>query len=317
MFKKEPLRILFVILALIAAWYICRTIILPNIDARIEFENKTLSGQQEPPYQYRLLKPLIGKMMETAVFTILGDVRWAHVISYAFLSFLTFLGIFTTFHAYLSRDFSASTALIGTLLLMAVLPLSASGYYMEGDYITLLFYIAGLILIRQGKDAYLPAIIGIGALNREQIVFLLVWYLLHQKTLTGRRVFWALMGFTVWLAVFFGVRMYFGFKPSPYTSALHVANNTDLANLFILILPLWFSNVAGFVVMSLMAFRKSNLFYKYSLMSLTVYGVLFFFNGNMWELAKFLPAYLILIPMSLQTLTGEYIPETAPPTLPA
>jgi len=52
-------------------------------------------------------------------------------------------------------------------------------------------------------------------------------------------------------------------------------------------------------------------------MSLTVYGVLFFFNGNMWELAKFLPAYLILIPMSLQTLTGEYIPETAPPTLPA
>ncbi|GAB4456985.1 MAG: hypothetical protein OHK0041_21910 [Anaerolineales bacterium] len=41
-----------------------------------------------------------------------------------------------------------------------------------------------------------------------------------------------------------------------------------------------------------------------------IYIAFFFINGNLWELAKFLPAYLILIPMSLQTLTGEIIHNT-------
>jgi hypothetical protein len=143
------------------------------------------------------------------------------------------------------------------------------------------------------------------------MVFLLVWYLAYlaaQRRLTWRHNLWALVGGAAWLIVFLGVRMYFGFKPSQYTVALHVAHNTSLANLWTQILPLWLSNVAGFVVMSAMAFSKSNLFYRLSFISLAAYIVLFFFNGNMWELAKFLPAYLILIPMSLQTLTGEFIP---------
>ncbi len=320
MFKKEPLHIVLLILALIAAWYLCLTVILPNIDARIEYEKRVLAGQQEPPYQYRVLQPLAGRMLQSAAFVLLGDERLAHIFASAFLSFLTFLGIFTAFHAYLRTDFSAGTALIGTLLLMAVIPLSVSGYYMEGDYINLLFYILGLMLIRRQKDAWLPALMGVGALNREQIVFLLVWYLAFlagQRRLTARRMVWAAAGAAFWLAVFLGLRMYFGFKPSQYTYALHVAHNTDLTSLFTLILPLWFANVAGFVVMSVMAFRKSNLFYQLSLISLAAYTVLFFFNGNMWELAKFLPAYLILIPMSLQTLTGEFVPEAAALSRPA
>jgi hypothetical protein len=311
MFKKEPVRLVLLILALIATWYVCRSVILPNVESRIKHENKILAGQQEPPYQYRVFKPLVGRLLETMFFFLFRDENRAHVMAYGFLSLLTFLGIFMFFHAYLAKEFSASTALIGTLLLMVVFPLSVTGYYMEGDFINLLFYILGLLLIRQGRDAYLPLLIGVGTFNREQMVFLLVWYLAYlaaQRRLTWRHNLWALVGGAAWLIVFLGVRMYFGFKPSQYTVALHVAHNTSLANLWTQILPLWLSNVAGFVVMSAMAFSKSNLFYRLSFISLAAYIVLFFFNGNMWELAKFLPAYLILIPMSLQTLTGEFIP---------
>jgi len=37
--------------------------------------------------------------------------------------------------------------------------------------------------------------------------------------------------------------------------------------------------------------------------------IFFFFNSILSQLAKFLPAFLIMIPMSLQALTGESTEE--------
>lgn len=302
-------------LALISTWYVSRTVIIPQVDERIELTNRILSGEQSPPYQYRLLKPILGRAFETAISPLIGDRRWQHIIAYGLLTFMTFLGIFPSFYSYLQRDFSGTTPLIGVLALQVVIPLSITGYYMEGDFVNLLFYIIGLSLIRQEKDEYLPVLVGLGALNREQFVFILIWYFAYsigQKRLTLRRVLLASASLLVWFAVYIGIRMYFGFKPSQYTIALHMASNTNMGVLFTSILPLWISNVAGFVILSILAFRKSNAFHRLSFLSLLVYVALFFVNGNMWELAKFLPAYLIMIPMSLQTLTGEFISDGNP-----
>jgi hypothetical protein len=70
------------------------------------------------------------------------------------------------------------------------------------------------------------------------------------------------------------------------------------------------AEVAGFVVLSIFAFKKSSGFYRLSFLSLLAYSVLFFLNGNIWELAKFLPAFLIMIPMGLQVVTGELMSNT-------
>lgn len=310
--RKEPALIILVMLALISTWYVSRTVIIPHVDGRIEHVAGVFSGQQSPPYQYRVLKPILGRAFDAAISPLIGDRRWQHIISYGLLSFMTFLGIFLAFYSYLQRYFSGSTALIGVLALQVVIPLSTTGYYMEGDFINLLFYILGLSLIRQEKDAYLPVLVGLGTLNREQFVFILIWYFAYfigQKRLTLRRVLLASVSLLVWFAVYIGIRMYFGFKPSQYTVALHIASNSNMGILFTSILPLWISNVAGFVVLSIFAFKKSNVFHRLSLLSLLAYVISFFVNGNMWELAKFLPAYLIMIPMSLQTLTGEFISD--------
>ncbi|MEP0807291.1 MAG: hypothetical protein HRF47_17550 [Chloroflexota bacterium] len=306
--KKQPVLILLVTLALISTWYVSRTVILPNIDVRIEHIDRIFSNQQTPPYQYRVLKPLLGKLFETTISPFIPGIRGRHVLSYGLLDFMTFLGIFFAFHAYLRRNFSASASMIGVLALQAVIPLSTSGYYMEGDFINLLFFILGLSIIRQEKYGWFPLLMGLGALNREQTVFLLLWYLAHlieQQTLTLRRLRYAFAGLLLWLAAFTAVRMYFGLKPTPYPFTLHIASNTNVGILFTSILPLWLSNVAGFVVLAALAFRKSDLFHRLAFLSLLIYIAFFFINGNLWELAKFLPAYLILIPMSLQTLTGE------------
>jgi Gpi18-like mannosyltransferase len=299
-------------LALISTWYVSRTVIIPHVDGRIEHADKVLSGQQSPPYQYRVLKPILGTAFESAISPLIGDRRLQHIISYGLLSFMTFLGIFLAFYSHLQRDFSGTTPLIGVLALQVVIPLSTTGYYMEGDFINLLFYILGLSLIQREKDGYLPALVGLGTLNREQFVFILIWYfawLIGQRKLTLRSILLALASLLVWFAVYAGIRAHFGFKPSQYTVALHLASNLNLGILFTSILPLWISNVAGFVVLSIFAFRRSNTFHRLSFLSLLAYVVLFFVNGNMWELAKFLPAYLIMIPMSLQILTGEYISD--------
>jgi hypothetical protein len=60
-----------------------------------------------------------------------------------------------------------------------------------------------------------------------------------------------------------------------------------------------------------LAFKRSIRYFKLAFLSLGVYGALFFVNGNLWEMAKFLPAFIIMIPMGLQTLTGQYIEASA------
>lgn len=307
--KQMPLIAILLTLASISAWFVCKNVILPNIDRRMEHESKILSGQMEPPYQYRLLEPLLGAAGRAAVSLFTENERAQHVVSYALISFAAFLGVFVSFYFYLRLDFSENASLMGTLLLQAVIPLSVTGMYMEGDFINLLFYILALILIRRGKDRWLPVLFVLGALNREQFVFMALWYILYLIAKRKAAISTALLAaacLLAWGAAFLGTRLVFGFAPTQYTIALHVARNTDAVNLFLAVIPLWAAEVAGFAFLCVLAFRSSNWFYRLSFLSLLPYSVLFFLNGNLWELAKFLPAFTAMIPMSLQLLTGEF-----------
>ncbi|MCA2002041.1 MAG: hypothetical protein LDL51_09270 [Chloroflexi bacterium] len=307
--KKLSLMTVLLTLALISSWFICLNVILPNVNSRIQRESEILSGQMEPPYQYRLLKPLLGAAVGAVVSVFTESAFAQHVVSYVLISFATFLGVFFSFYSYLRYNFSQGASLIGVLLLQAVIPLAVTGEYMEGDFINLFFYILGLIFIQREKYRWLPLLFVVGTLNREQFIFLAVWcaiYLFAKGRMTLSKALLVLACFLTWSVVFAVVRMYFGFKPSQYTFALHVARNTDALNLFGRILPLWAAEVGGFAVLSVLAFRKSDWFYRLSFLSLLPYGVLFFLNGNMWELAKFLPAFLAMIPMSLQGMAGAF-----------
>lgn len=303
-------------LALISTWFVCQNVILPNINVRLKHENKILAGKMEPPYQYRVLKPLIGRGLQR-LFSILTSRRHVqHFVAYTLISFLAFLGSFFLFHFYLKFYFPDYISLIGALLLQVVIPLSVSGYYMEGDFINLFFYILGLTLIQRERDEYLPLVIILGTLNREQFAFIVVWYFIFtitQRKITAQKMGLVLASLLAWLVAFIGIRMFFGFKPSQFTVTLHVANNTSIDNLLWLIIPSWAAEVAGFIVLCILAFKNSNWFYKLSFLSLIIYVGLFFINGNLWELAKFLPAFLIMIPMALQVVTGRFIDQEMQP----
>lgn len=311
--KLKPILILIIMLALISTWYVCNKVILSNIEARIEFADEILSGQMKAPYQYRVLKPLIAEALQILISPLIRSTRIQHVVSYSVIAFVTFLGIFYLFYLFLRNLFTEKTAIIGVLLLQAVIPLSVTGYFMVGDFIAVFFFLLGFNLMLGRRDIFLPLVIGLATLNREQMIFLVVFYVIYlisqQKIFNKRNILIVTACIAAFLLVFFSVRFYFGFKPTDYIISLHVARNTNLYNLFRSIIPLWLAGVAGFIALCAFAFNKSNTFFKLSFLSLGLYTLLFFLNANLWEIAKFLPAFLIMIPMGLQILTGEFVDQ--------
>lgn len=312
---RPPVFILILILTLISTVYMSVVVVGPNAAVRIRHEERILSGGMEAPYQYRVLQPLIGRGLQTLTASFVSSSAMRHTLAYALFDYLVFAGIFFAFYVLLKRSaLTDASALLGLALLQVVIPLSVTGYDVNGDFITLFFYLLGLNLAFSGREEYLPLVIGIGALNRDQIVFLLAFYLAyrlgHPRGTEGRALRVVALSLIAFTLVFLALRLYFGFRVSPATPQMHVALNTDPQNLPHILL-FWLAQTAGFAALCALAFKRSIRYFKLAFPSLGAYAALFFLNGNLWEMAKFLPAYIILIPMGLQVLTGEYVETSA------
>jgi len=308
--KVKPVYFVIFLLTLLSFQTISQYTILPDIDTRINIQDSILSGQMEPPYQYRLVKPILGYSLQSIILTMGTDKIKAHELSYRILIFFVFLGIYSLFYIYLKNFFSDNICMLGLVMLQVVIPLGITSIWEEGDYYTLLIYLIGFNLMLKNKDYYLPFLIAVGIFNRDQVIFLLAFYVIYLYS-EGRlfeRKSLIIIFSSVILSVFAYLlpRFIFGFKESKYTVHHNTSSNFDLWKQ---IVELWVGEVLIFVILCLKAFKKSSIFFKISLICLGIYVIIFFFNGIMTQLAKFLPAYLILIPMSLQLFKNEFTGE--------
>lgn len=305
--KIRPVYFIVLLLTLISFQIVSVKTIQPDVKKRIQLQDTILSGQMEPPYQYRIMKPVLGYTLQTFLSPFIKDKIKSHILSYRIILFFVFLGIYFLFYKFLKRFFSENTCIIGLLLLQIVIPLGITSIWEDGDYYTLLFYLIGLNLIFSGKDLLLPFVIFIGEFNRDQIIFLLVFYCIYlfenKKLFNRRSILIVILSVILWAGAYYSMRLIFGFKESIYTVAHNLHSNRSAWEL---ILELWIAQVFIYVILSVKSYKRSSLFFKGCLLSLIVYFGIFFFNGILSQLAKFLPAYLILIPMSLQYITGEY-----------
>lgn len=302
--KFRPIYFLIILLTLISYKIVDDMWLTPHSVVRYEHQMSILKGEADYPFQYRVLKPTMGFALQKIIYLVAHNSYRANLYSYRIITFFAFLLIYTCFYYFLKMFFSDLTCMIGLLLLQIVIPLTINGKYGEGDFYTFLFYTIGLILIFKSKDYYLPLVFGIGILNREQIIFLMVFYvayLISQKRLFTKKSYIVITLSVIACAIVcLALRWKFGWK---YT----VVNKNAISNITNIwpVIQLWAAEVLLFVILSLKAFKKSNQFFKLGLISLSAYITIYFFYGYMGELAKFLPAYLIFIPMSLETLTGE------------
>ncbi len=286
-------------------------ILTPDLLTRNEVQTNILTGQMDYPYQYRVLKPAIGYTLQKFISIFIPNRFRAHLYAFEIITLIAFFFFFFCFYRFLKIFFSDTTCIIGLILLQLVIPLSITSVWQEGDFYNFVFFTIAFLLMFRSKDYYIPLVFAVGMLNREQIVFLMVFYiayLISQNKLNTKKSYFVILLSTAACAfVYFGLRWKFGFK---YTE-VNYNSSRNIENIWHII-QLLAAEILIFAILSIKAFRTSGKFFQLGLISLGLYFILFFFYGYMGELAKFLPAYLILIPMSLQVLTGEFIEPGKP-----
>lgn len=278
-----------------------------SVPRRLAHHEGVLKGVIEPPYRHRVLAPVAAELLQTILESLglRGEEKKAQrlTVAYFLIVFVSLALTYGFFHSFLREWFGEREALIGCLLLMAVIPLSITGYFVDDDFVTLALYAVGFRLFIAGRDWLLPLIVFVGTFNREQTIFLVVFWLAYQSGIGNafrRRTlclaFCCALAFLIpWVAI----RYIQGNPPTRYTVSYHVHHNIEHLGM---ILRLWSMDVLLFVVLACVGLRHAPRFFRYALATLPVYVTAFFLKGNMWELAKALPMYLILIPLSLFAL---------------
>ncbi len=300
----KPVYYLIILTSLISFKIVDNRVIRADPVTRDQLQARILSGEAEFPHQYRILVPAMGYALQQLFHKLTKDPLKAHIYSYELIILIAFLLLYYCLFLFLNFFFTDISCMIGILLFQILIPLSITGVWQEGDFYNVLFFTIGLLLMFKSKDYYLPLVLGIGMINNEQILFLFIFYIAYlvsqNKLNTKKSYFIIALSAGVCIFVYILLKWKFGFRESETLYyALH--NFESIPS----ILSLWITQVVIFVWLSIKSFKYSDNFFKLGLMSVGLYFILFFIYGNIGELAKFLPAYLILIPMSLQVLTGE------------
>ena len=92
---RPSIFILILILTLISTLYMNLVVVRPNVDLRIEHEDKILSGQMDAPYQYRVLQPILSNALQNLLDFPSRTLQ--HILAYTLLDYVTFAGIFSLF----------------------------------------------------------------------------------------------------------------------------------------------------------------------------------------------------------------------------
>ena len=119
-FKKNTVLFIFIaILALISSWGFYTKVTSRYYVAHHQFSKEILSGESKPPYQYRVLRPLIGESIKYVVSTsgIPLSERALHKLVYLTMLFIVFWFVYYLFYKYLIKYFDQNKSLLGVLLL--------------------------------------------------------------------------------------------------------------------------------------------------------------------------------------------------------
>ncbi len=259
-------------------------------------------GRTAPaPERYRVLMPyLLDPPIRALARWLPYDKSFGRV--YALFHWLTFASLLAALYRYLTMDFTAEQALVGTLVAASTLPM-ALRYYSYSPYSLLepiLFSIA-LILIRRKQHLALAALLAIATLNRETAIFIVFFYVAvvpfdrtHLRIATGYLAIWA--------AVYWAVRWYAGDAPRyiDLQTAWHV-NTSSLEQLGIAATS-WALLLGAFWVYAVLGTRRAPPVVGRTALVLPIYLLTILVWGNWIEVRLLLPMYPVLLPLALSYL---------------
>jgi len=226
-------------------------------------------------------------------------------------------------HVYFRKWLPHLLCLLGSLWLFVSMPL-ITHFRSEhlNDYPANVFFIIGLILVREKKDVWLAVLIFVAAFNRETTTTLAALYFIYRW---GDMPFWKLAGRTLVLllcgmSVYIGLRLYWGPEvgsplhklmtfsesalgirlspagPRPYAVPLEVTHGSNAQLIKWVPLALW---LGVFWVLPFFHFQRLPKFLRRALLWVPVFLVPCAYVAFIHEVGTFTPFLYVFVPAAL------------------
>ncbi len=213
-------------------WHYTTTITLPRHDQRMELHGQILDGEAVAPYRYRLLIPWAAEGIARVLSTFLRT-ESAYRVAYITLDWLALSAALLFLYSYLTRWVCDVVALVTVLFLTGTMSLTFQEHFYQPWSVPEMAFVAlsMLLILDDRRKALLPIVL-LASLNRSTGVLLPLAFALTPTGTTRAeeskdegavgRLIWAGGYFTLWAAVFFGLRAWLGMAEphEPLTATL-------------------------------------------------------------------------------------------------
>jgi hypothetical protein len=293
---------------------------LTFITGYIDFDKRVMTFEQSTDCLRQVVQgeidaPLVRRIL--VPYTVHFFHKIFHIpLSYTFAGFrfAFFFLSFILFHIYLKKWFDDKVAMVGTLSLIASLPIVLTNWYcVPTDMPELIIFILGAMWIRDNKYKNLFILIPLATLNRETSIALVFLYFLNGigkekwRILIKRTMIYSLL----WLIPHLTLISIFGLREVSGFFYVLKSNIACLIELFKTPSPynycLFLFYFCGFYwILAFRDFRKKDTLLKRSVIMMAVYFVYGFLRvGAVTEVRIFLPFYVFVIPLGLFSLFKE------------
>ncbi len=232
---------------------------------------------------------------------------------------------YCAFHVYLKGWFDSRGALIGTLFLTSSVQLTFIDWFeIPTDFVELLVFTLGCLLIRGNAIGPLLVLIAVGTLNRETTVLLVILLLVNGEIWRLKHWLAVAAAGGVFLAVYGGVKLLLGIRTFHYfldpgllrynfSGVLVFFRNLNIYNNSLS----WLYMFNIFWVLAPWGLREKPAFIRRSVMAVPLFLFVYLFGGgSLAEPREMIPLYPVLVPAGLLTFFRDRIAISPGPFLP-
>lgn len=312
-------------LALTLAYIYFHNIEKPMLEARLILHRQILEGSAPSPYQYRVLVPFLAEGIFRVERLFFPDFR-AFALAYIALNIGALLLWLWAGFALLRVWFRREYALIGTLFVAAVMPLTFYDHYFQPwSFWEALFYTLALLLMAQRRWGWLGLVVLLASLNRETGVMILPAFaltvLMGQRLLPLKKWHWKVAGWLalytlLWGGVFLGLRWLRPAAEPVETLAQIWQFNIQPAHVFKAVVN-WTLFLGGFWLLAGLGYRRAPLFLRRAGWVLVVHLPLILVWGVWLEIRMLLPYAFTFVGLGLAAFPDALIPSLPPSPSPA
>ncbi len=169
------------------------------------------------PYRYRILIPLLAEKIAKIATWITGlEFRKAVLGGYILITFLSLFAGLVLFQSHLRRWFERRQALVGSLFLASMMPLTFIHYYFQPtSHPEFVSFVLGMRLIIDRRHGWLWLLLALSTLNRETSIFLVfLYWVCNLGLMRPVRLFsWTCLYGLTWVSIYGGLRLFLGMAP--------------------------------------------------------------------------------------------------------